>query len=140
MLLENFKTQSSLPRDDGIVVEGVDESQALLPALVDSFVVGFVIVGAVQYDLGSIRASGGHFGERGGERHDDVGCDLMAAGMVGDALRMIARGRCDYAARALIGIESEEFVQRAALFEGSGALLVIEFQENRIIGESGKCF
>src|SRR5271157_5224613 len=60
--------------------------------------------------------------------------------MVSDALGMISGGRGDHAVSAFFWIERQEFVQRAALFESSGALLVVELQEDGIVGESGECF
>ncbi len=140
MLLQNFEAESSLPRDDGIVVEGMNQSQAVGLALLDRFFVGFVVVGAVQHDLGAVGACRGNFGERRGQRHDDAGCDLVASGVVGDALGMIAGGGCDHAVGAFFLVKREQFIQRAALFECAGALLVVELEEDGVIGEAGECF
>src|ERR1039457_3254480 len=53
---------------------------------------------------------------------------------------MIA-GRCsDHAAKALLRAESEKFVQRGAFLEGAGTLLVVEFEEDGIVGKAGKRF
>src|ERR1700730_1660534 len=60
--------------------------------------------------------------------------------MVSNALRMIAGGRGDHTARAFLAVESKKFIQGAPLFESTGALLVIELEENGIVGEAGKCF
>ena len=94
----------------------------------------------MQDDLGAVGASRRNLGERRGERHDDARADLVASRVVGDALRMIAGGCGDHAAGAFVRSESEQFIQRAALFESSGALLVVEFEEDGIVGEAGKCF
>ncbi len=72
MLLQDFESESSLPCDDGIVVEGMNQGEAVVLALLDGLFVGFVVVGAVQHDFGAIGARGGNFGERRGQWHDDA--------------------------------------------------------------------
>src|ERR1700693_4619426 len=64
--------------------------------------------------------------------------DLVASCVICDALRMIAGRGGDHTAGTFVGAESEKLIQGAPLFECTGALLVIELQENRIIGEAGK--
>jgi hypothetical protein len=58
--------------------------------------------------------------------------------MEGDGLGVIAGAGGDDAAAALIVGEGEDFVQRAALFEGSGALQVVELEKTcwPVISES----
>ena len=48
MLLQNFEAERSLPRDDGIVIEGVDEREAIVFGSLDRLLVGFIVVRAVQ--------------------------------------------------------------------------------------------
>ena len=139
MLLQNFESESSLPGDDRVVVEGMNQGQTFLLALLDGLFVGLVIVGPVQHDLRAIGASRRNFGERCGERHHDSRLNLMASRVVSDPLRMIA-GRCgDHTAGTFIMVKSEQFVQRSPLFESAGALLIIELEEDRIVGKPGKC-
>ena len=57
MLLQDFEAESSLPGDDCVIVEGMNQGQAVLLALLDCLFVGLVIVGAVQHDLGAVGAS-----------------------------------------------------------------------------------
>ena len=118
----------------------MNESQAVLLALLDRFFVGFVVIGAVQHDLGAIGAGGRDFGERRRERHHNARVDRMTPRMVGNPLRMIARRCCDYATGAFILVQREQLVQRAPFFESSGALLVIELEEDGIVGQPRKCF
>ena len=141
MLLKNFQAESSLPRDDRVVIEGVNRASGRsCSALLDRLVVGLVVVRAVQNDFGAVGASRRNFRQRSGKRHHDAGVDAVASGVVGDALRVIAGRGGDHAAGALFAAEREQFVQRAALLECSGALLVVEFQENGIVGQRRKMF
>ena len=140
MLLQDFQSQSSLPGDDRVVVESVNQRQSVLPALLDGLFVGFVVIGAVQHNFGAVSASRRNFRQRRGKRHHDARLDVVPSRVVRDALRMIAGGGGDHATGAFIASQREQFVQRAALFESSGALLVIELQENGIVGQAGKCF
>ena len=55
----------------------------------------------------------------------------LPARMIGHALRMIAGGSGNHALGSLFGGEGEQFVQRAPLFESSGALLIVELKEHR---------
>jgi hypothetical protein len=140
MLFEDFETERPLAGDDGVVVEGVNQRKSFGAALLDGLGVGFVVVRAVQENICSVRARGRYLGERGGERHDDARVDSVAAGVVGDSLGMVSGGGGDHSARAFIGSEREKFVQSAALFECAGALLIVELEENGIIGECGEGF
>jgi hypothetical protein len=140
MLLENFEAKSSLPGDDGVVVESVDQSKVILFALRDRLFVGLVIVGAVQDDFCTVGACCRDLRERRGERHDNTRIDLVASGVIGDTLRMIAGGGRDHTVGAFFLIERKQFVQGTALFEGTGALLVVELEEDGIVGEAGEGF
>jgi len=62
-------------------------------------------------------ARGGDFHERGGERHHDLRSDAAFRGVIGDGLRVIARGGGDDAATAFIWSEQQDAIQRAAFFE-----------------------
>ncbi len=140
MLLQDFQAESSLPCDDGVVIEGMNQGEAVLLALRDSLFVGLVVIRTVQHDFGAVGARCRDFGERSRQRHYDASFDFVASGVVGDALRVIAGGCGDHSTGPFIPIEGEELVQSAALFERSGALLVIELEENGIVGETGERF
>ena len=50
--------------------------------------------------------------------------------MISNSLRMIAGGRGNHSMGALFAGEGEQLIQRAALFEGTGALLIVEFKKD----------
>ena len=100
MLLQNFEAKSSLPGDHGVVVERVNQSEVVLCALRDCLFIGLVVVGAVQDDFCTVGACCRDFRERRGKRHDNARIDLVASGVIGDTLRMIAGGGRDHSVRA----------------------------------------
>ena len=55
--------------------------------------------------------------------------------MIGDTLRMIAGGRRDHTALALLIAKKQQCVARAALLEAAGALQVIELAEDVCAGQ-----
>ena len=58
--------------------------------------------------------------------------------MIGDGLRMIA-GRCrDHSARALLGRQLQQFVERAAFLVGGGELQILELQPHLGADDFGK--
>src|SRR5258708_2054853 len=93
VMLENLQTHGALPGDDYFVVERVNKGHSELLAAAHRFFAGFVIIRAVQNHFRAITFCGRNLYERRGERHADLGTDSMPSGVVGDALRMIAR-RC----------------------------------------------
>ena len=58
--------------------------------------------------------------------------------MEGDALCVVARAGSDHAALALGFTQCQKFVERAALFEGAGALQVFKLQVERQAGQFGE--
>ena len=61
MLLDEFEPDRSLSGDDGIIVKGMHESEVLSLAAAHGFGISFVIVRAVQNNIGSITASRRNF-------------------------------------------------------------------------------
>jgi hypothetical protein len=55
--------------------------------------------------------------------------------MISNSLRMIASGRGNHSLRPFFGGEREQLIQGTALFEGSGSLLIVEFEEDFAFGE-----
>ncbi len=53
---------------------------------------------------------------------------------------MISCRRSNHALAAFFGGQREQFIERAALFESSGSLLVIEFEKDLVLGKAGKSF
>ena len=64
--------------------------------------------------------------------------DALPSRMIGDALRVVTGGGGDYSLLAFGGCKRKQLVQRTALFESSSALLIIEFEKNRVAGKGGK--
>ena len=126
------------PADDFGIVEGMDEGAALFDAAAQGLFAGFVVAGAVQNDLGAEAARGGDLDLRRGQRHDDLGANAAGRGVEGDALGVVAGAGGDDAALALGFAQREQLVERAALFEGAGALQVFKLQVQRQAGQLGE--
>ena len=137
-LVEEFEADGSLPGDHFVVVEGMQEGEAVGVALADGFGAGFVVVGAVEDDFRAVAGGGGDLDQRRHQRHDDARADAVLAGVEGDGLGVIAGAGGDDAAAALVVGEGEDLVERAALFEGAGALQVVELEEDLLAGHLGK--
>ncbi len=82
----------------------------------------------VQDHLGAMLARVLRFHLRRAFRHDDGGRDAEAAGVVGDALGVIAGRHGDDAAAALLGRENRQAIEGAALLVGRGELQVLELE------------
>src|SRR6266478_2818364 len=54
MLLQHFQAEGSLPRDDRVIVERMDESQMLLVPAANGFFAGLVVIGAMENDFGAV--------------------------------------------------------------------------------------
>ncbi|MGX1387765.1 hypothetical protein AB7M66_008896 [Bradyrhizobium japonicum] len=126
--LQHLEPDSALPRDDERVVVGVDEDHAaglataarirgrLLQRRARHHHLGAVVLGVL--DLHHGRA----------DRHDDGGGNAEPLGVIGDALRVVARRHRDDAARTLLRRQRSEPVERTPLLERGGELEVFEFQ------------
>ena len=126
MLLEELEADGPLAGDDGVIIEGMHQGEALCLAPADGLFESFVVVGAMQNHVGAVTARCRNFDKRRGQGHADLGADAEFAGVIGDALSMISgRGR-DHTPGAFFGVEQEQLVKRAALFESPGPLQVIE--------------
>ncbi len=134
MLLDELQADSALSGDDGIVIEGMHEGEVLSLAAAHGLFVSFVVVRAVQHDIGAITARSRNLDERRGQRHANLGADAELASVVGNPLCVISgRGR-DHAPGTFFGAKREQLVQRAALFERAGSLQVVELQIDLIGG------
>ncbi len=104
---QNLEAESSLPCNHGIIVEGMNQCQVLLLALLDGLFVCLVVVRAMQHDFRTISTGGRNLGQRRGQRHDDARVNPVPAGMIGNALRMIAGGGRNHAVGALVAGQGE---------------------------------
>ena len=92
----------------------------------------------LQNDFRAVAASGGHFHERRRQGHADVRLDAAWSRdrpPPGRDFPPKLRSR-----RATLFESSENFVQRAALFECARHLQIFQLQENRIMRETGERF
>ena len=137
-LFEEFEADGALAGDDFGIVKGMDEGAAFFDAAAQGFFAGFVVAGAVEDDFRAEAAGGGDLDLRGGEGHDDLGADAAGGGVEGDSLGVVAGAGGDDAALALCLVEREQLVERAALFEGAGALEVLKLQMQGQAGELGE--
>src|SRR4029077_915584 len=102
MLLQYLKPKGSLPGDHRIIIEGVNQGEAVLLALLHSLLIRLVVVRAMQHDLSAIRSRRRYFRQRSGQRHDDASSDFMASRVVGNSLRVITGGCRDHTPGALV--------------------------------------
>jgi hypothetical protein len=116
----------------------VQEGEAVGAALADRFGTGLVVVGAVEDDVRAVVRSGSDFDQGRHERHDDAGTDAVPAGVECNGLGVITGAGGDDAAAALVVGEGEDLVQRAALFESTGTLQVVELEEDLLAGHLGE--
>ena len=139
MLLEELQADRTLPGDDDVVIEGMDEGEMLSLTAAERLFTSFIVVGAVQNHIRAVTARCRNLDERRGQRHANLGADAKLAGMVGNPLGVISGRGCNHPLGAFFGAEREQLVQRAALLERAGALQVVELQVNLVAGGLGKC-
>ncbi|MGC4050535.1 MAG: hypothetical protein QM757_14255 [Paludibaculum sp.] len=121
--------------DDGFVVERVKEGEAVGFALADGFLIGLVVIPAVEYNFGAVAAGGRDLDQWGGQRHADAGADAAGGGVIGDGLGVVAGRGCDDAAGLLLFCQSEDPVEGSAFLERPGALQVLQFEVEFVAGE-----
>jgi len=103
MLLEEFKTNRALPGDNRVIVEGVDKSQVLRVTAAKGFFECFIVVGAMQDDVGTISAGCGNLDERRGQGHANLSSDAEFAGVIGHPLSVISRRSGNYSLSTFFG-------------------------------------
>ena len=128
LLLEQLERDRALARDHRLVVERMDGDQAALLLDLERVGVGLVEIVAEENDLGAVLARVRNLDQRRSPRHDDGRRDALARRVVGDRLRVVARGGGDDAALARRGRELQDLVEGAALLEGAGHLQVLELE------------
>ena len=127
-VLEHFQRHRARAGDDLRIVERVNEDVAVLERELAGLGVSIVEHVAVKDDLGAVAGGLRHLHRRRRRRHDDRRRNAEPLGMIGDRLRVIAGRRRDHAARALLGRQLQQFVERAALLVGGGELQILELQ------------
>ena len=127
-LVEDLQADGSLPRDDQLVVIGVDEGHAGLLLQFHGAVMGVVVGALDQLDLCAQPLGAFHFHNGGTIRHTDNALDAHAGGGQRHALRVVARRAGDDALGTFFRRKLADFVVRAAHLEAAGDLQVLSFQ------------
>ena len=123
--VEDLEAERALARDDVGVVERRDEHGAGALGELRGRRSGVSTVGALEHDVGAVAAGRVQLRQRHAERHEDRGRDAELLRRERDALRVVAGGCGDDAARALLGGQPREPVVGAADLERAGALQVL---------------
>ena len=121
-LLEHLQADRSLPRNDGRVVEGVDEGQVVL--LHDPFGMhlGLVEVIAFEQHRRSVAPCGLHLGEGGPHGHDNGAGYAGMASRQGNSLGVVTGAGGDHALGLLVWAQGSDLVGSAPDFEGTRSL------------------
>ena len=126
--VQDLEADRPLTGDDPRIVERGDQGEMFLPGDPDGLLVGLLIVGADQDDLGPHRLGRAHLEGRGGPGHHDGRRDLHRAGRPRDPLSVIPGRRGDHPTAGLLGRQVSEPVRRTAELERAGELKVLELE------------
>ena len=127
-LLQNFKADGPLARDDVLVVEGVDEGVVVLFLKLERAVVSVVVDAGHKADLRPVRARRFHFGDGRALGQADDGGDTVLLRRKRHALRVVARRAGDDAVRLRLVGELRNFIVRAPQLEGARPLQVLRLE------------
>ena len=128
---QHLDAYGALAGNHRFIVEGVDETQALLDRQLHGAVARFVEGFAVQHHLGVEAAGALHLHHGRIHGHHDHGPQAQALCVVGHALGVVAGGRGDHTADRLARLDQRgQLVERAALLERGRELQVFELQED----------
>ena len=128
---QHLDAYRALAGDDQLVVERVDEGQALLVGELQRVLARLVEGVAVQHDLGAEAARALDLDHRRRQRHHDHRAQAQPLRVVRHTLRVVAGRRGDDALDRLPDVDQRrQLVQRAALLERRGELQVLELQED----------
>ncbi len=138
LLREHLQRNGALPGNHFLVIVGMHQDEAAGSGELQG--VGFRIVEnfPVQDHLGAVTARVDDLHTGGVARHHDHRGDTEAPGVIGHALGVVARGGGDHACTPLLGRERQQLVQRAALLERGGELVILELQVGLGAGDLGQ--
>jgi hypothetical protein len=125
-VFQHLQGDRALARHDVVVVERVDEGQALFFAQLQRVGVGVVIGLALDDHRRAEIAGVLHLHERRGLGHDDGHGHAQASAVISQALGMVAGAGGDDALGLLGVAEQHQLVERAALLVGGRELQVLE--------------
>ena len=133
VLAQYLHRDRALARDHVRIVERMDEHEPALAREFDRVVIGLIVILAVQDDLAAEIRDGAHFDVRSRQRHHDHGIDAARARAERDALRVVARGRADHAARGRDRRQLRDFVVCTANFERKDRLEVFPLEIHAVL-------
>ena len=137
-VLQHFLGGGAGAGDDPRIIERMDEGVAALRLQLTRMGISGIEGVAVQHHVGAVTFRLRHlYGGRVGGHHDH-GFDAEPVGVIGEALRMIARRRRDHALGARRLVELEQRVERAAFLIGGGELQILELEIDRRAGHFRK--
>ena len=130
-LVEQLEAERALAGDHVGVVERVDEHRAGALGELGGQSQRRLDRRALEDDIRPVAARREQLRHRHAERHEDRRRDAERLGRERDALRVVAGGCRDHAARALLGGQPRQPVGGAADLERAGALQVLELEVHR---------
>jgi hypothetical protein len=129
-VLQNLQTDAPGAGDDVEIVEAVDVLHALVLDVLARGEGGVRDGVALQYDVGAQSAALRDLRQRRDGRHEHRHGDAELGAVVRERQRVVPRGGGDDTFLALLGVEGEEGVPRAALLERARGLLPLVLEED----------
>jgi len=137
-LIQNFQTNGSLPRDDLLIVIGVDKGHAGLFLQLHSLVVGIIVGAGHQTHLCAQILGILHLHDGGTIRHTDDALDAATGSSQRHALCVVAGRAGDHALGALLLGKLADLIVSTAHLKAAGGLQVFGFQvQLAVLGELG---
>ena len=121
-LIQNLQPDGALPRNDQLVIVGVDKGHAGFLLQFDRAVVGVIVGTLDQLDPGTQAFGALYLHNRGGIRHTHHAGDAHAGGGQRHALCVVARRTGNYALGALLLGQLADFIVGAAQLKAAGHL------------------
>ena len=134
-LLQNLQADGALAGHDAVIVEGMDEGEALLVPQAHGLSVGIVVHAGDEDHVRAIAAGGLDLGKGRALRDAYRGLDAHIAGGEGHALGVVAGGAGDDAALLLLVGKGGDLVVRAPELERAGLLQAVGLQVKVTAGD-----
>ncbi len=138
-LFEDLERECALAGDDVEIVERMDGRGAGGHGECNGVRLRGLKGFTVEHHVGAKAAAARDLHSRRGGGHDDSDSDAELRAVVSEAEGVVAGRGGDNTAGALLGVETEEGMARAALFEGTRALEVVAFQPEFHAGNFREC-
>ena len=137
VLAQDLHRHRALAGDDIGIVEGMHESQALVPLQQQRMAVGVGVAVAMQHDLAAQGLHGVDLQARCRHRHHDDGAAAQALGRQRHTLGVVAGRGADHAARQHFRREPHHLVVGAAQLEAENGLLVFTLEQH-VVGDPAR--